>query len=70
VLAFAASLPSGDAGAYAVRLTRLLLRAGALLIPLGFALGGIAPHEGDPGFPVVLVPAGLARRAWSSWRKS
>jgi hypothetical protein len=47
------------------------------LIPLGFALGGIAPHEGDPGFPVVPVPvggllmvAGLARCAWSSWRKS
>ena len=47
------------------------------MIPLGFALGGIAPHEGDPGFPVGLVPvcglllvAGLARVAWSSWRKS
>jgi len=54
-----------------------LLQAGALLIPLGFALGGIAPPEGDPGFPVVLVPvgglllvAGLVRLAWSSWRKS
>lgn len=78
VLGFASSLPPGDGdGARAARLTGLLLRAGAMLIPLGFALGGIAPHEGDPGFPVVLVPvgglllvAGLARLAWSSWRKS
>ena len=78
VLAFASSLPSGDGGAArAPRLTGFLLRAGGMLIPLGFALGGIAPHEGDPGFPVVLVPvggvllvAGLVRLAWSSWRQN
>jgi len=78
VLAFASSLPPGDSGAArAVRLTGLLLRAAAVLIPLGFALGGVAPHEGDPGFPVVLVPVGglllvigLVRLAWSSWRNN
>ena len=79
VLAFAASLPAraddGD-GVPAARRTGLLLRAGALLIPAGFALGGIAPHEGDPGWPVVLVPVGglllvggLVRMAWRSWLK-
>jgi hypothetical protein len=53
----------------------MLLRAGALLIPLGFALGAVAPHEGDPGWPVFLVPgggallvAGLSRAAWRAWR--
>jgi hypothetical protein len=79
VLAFAASLPAGadhgdEDGVRAARRTGLLLRAGALLIPAGFALGGIAPHEGDPGWPVVLVPiggallvAGLFRISWRSW---
>ena len=52
-----------------------LLRAGALVIPVGFALSAIAPHEGDPGWPVVLVPiggallvAGLGRAAAQAWR--
>ena len=77
VLAFAASLSTGADGvddARAARRTGLLLRAGALLIPAGFALGGIAPHEGDPGWPVVLVPLGgvslvaaLFRISWRSW---
>jgi hypothetical protein len=79
VLAFAASLPAGaddsdGDGVRAARRTGVLLRAGALLIPAGFALGGIAPHEGDPGWPVVLVPvggallvSGLVRMAWRSW---
>jgi hypothetical protein len=77
VLVFASSLhPATAAAPGAARLAGLLLRAGALLIPLGFALGGVAPRAGDPGFPVGLVPvgglplvAGLARLAWSSWRK-
>ena len=77
VLAFAASLRADDSdGVPAARRTGLLLRAGALLIPAGFALGGIAPHEGDPGWPVVLVPVGgvllvggLVRMAWRSWLK-
>jgi hypothetical protein len=79
VLAAAKASPladdDGDRGRGARR-TGMLLRAGALLVPVGFALGGIAPHEGDPGWPVILVPvgglllvAGLARLAWRSWRR-
>lgn len=58
------------------RLTGRLLRAGALAIPVGFALSAIAPHEGDPGWPVALVPvggillvAGLGRAAAQAWRR-
>ena len=79
VLAVAKASPLSEtdaAGARAARRTGLLLRAGALFIPAGFALGGIAPHEGDPGWPVVLVPVGglllvggLVRMAWRSWLK-
>ena len=71
----------GAAGLYAdappaeARRTGALIRAGALVVPLGFALSAIAPHEGDPGFPVLLVPAGallliagLGRAARRSWR--
>lgn len=77
VLAFPATLaPDADAAAArTARRTGLLLRAGALLIPAGFALGAIAPHEADPGWPVVLVPiggallvSGLIRTAWRAWR--
>jgi hypothetical protein len=57
------------------RLTGRLLRAGACVIPLGFVLSAVRPHEGDPGLPVLLVPlgaalliAGLGRVAWASWR--
>jgi hypothetical protein len=57
--------------------TGLLLRAGALAIPAGFGLSAIAPHEGDPGLAVVLVPAGaifivigLARAASRAWRRN
>ena len=52
-----------------------LLRAGALVVPAGFALSAIAPHEGDPGWPVALVPIGGAllvigfgRAAAQAWR--
>lgn len=61
-----------DAGRAAGR----LIRAGALIVPLGFATGAIAPHEGDPGLPVVLVPLGaalllfgLGRIALDEWRR-
>jgi hypothetical protein len=74
VLAFPATQSPG-ADDRAARRTGLLLRAGALLIPAGFALGAIAPHEADPGWPVVLVPiggallvGGLIRTAWQAWR--
>jgi hypothetical protein len=54
------------------------LRAGALLVPLGFFLGGIGNAEGDPSLPIVLVPVGalgalygagaLALGAWRNAR--
>jgi hypothetical protein len=36
----------------------LALLWGAGLLPLGFLLGGIVIHDGDPGFGVILVPVG------------
>lgn len=48
------------------------LRLGALLLPLGFFLGGVMNYEGDPSFGIVFVPAGALCllyalvRAWSS----
>ena len=34
------------------------LKMAAILMPLGFFLGGIVIHDGDPGLGVVLVPIG------------
>lgn len=77
VLAFGAGAGSlhGDDPPAKARRTGALIRAGALVVPLGFALSAIAPHEADPGFPVLLVPlgavlliAGLARAALRAWR--
>jgi hypothetical protein len=34
------------------------LLASTLLLPLGFFLGGLFPHEGDPGVGILLVPVG------------
>ena len=34
------------------------LRAGSLLLPLGFLLGGVRHFEGDPGVGILLVPVG------------
>jgi hypothetical protein len=36
----------------------LALRWGGLLLPIGFLLGGLVIHQGDPGFGVLLVPIG------------
>ena len=46
------------AGGAALRLASALLCAATLLIPLGFALGGVVTYGGDPGVLVLLVPAG------------
>ncbi len=35
-----------------------LLTAGALLLPLGFVLGGVIVYESDPWIGVLLVPVG------------
>jgi len=34
------------------------LRAGSLVMPLGFFLGGVWVHGGDPGVGIVLAPLG------------
>ncbi len=39
------------------------LLGGAVLVPLGFFLGGIVIHGGDPGLAVVLAPAGAVAMA-------
>jgi hypothetical protein len=53
------------------------LLVGSILLPLGFFLGGIAHHEGDPGIGILLVPAGavlllfaVGAQARASWRKN
>lgn len=50
------------------------MRAGALLVPVGFFLGGIGTYEGDPSLFVVFVPIGAvlvflatAQLAWGAW---
>ena len=35
-----------------------MLSAGAVLMPLGFLLGGVLSSESDPSFPILLVPIG------------
>lgn len=39
------------------------LLGGLVLVPLGFLLGGIVVHGGDPGLAVVLAPAGAVAMA-------
>ncbi len=34
------------------------LRTAAVLVPLGFLLGGLFIHDGDPGLGILLVPVG------------
>lgn len=52
-----------------------LLRAGAILIPLGFLFGAVAHPEGDPSFGIFLAPLGallflvdVTRIAWKTCR--
>ena len=40
------------------RSASLALIWGAALLPIGFLLGGIIIHDGDPGLGVLLVPVG------------
>ena len=40
------------------RSASLSLLWGALLLPVGFFLGGLGIHDGDPGIGVFLVPVG------------
>ncbi|MBP8300085.1 MAG: hypothetical protein KA020_06990 [Planctomycetes bacterium] len=47
----------GGTDAQRARLARWLA-IGAVLMPLGFLLGGVMNREGDPSYGIVLVPAG------------
>ena len=40
------------------RAPSLALLWGSLLLPIGFFLGGLVIHDGDPGLGVLLVPIG------------
>ena len=58
-IAFAASLSAvaGEEPAWRRRASRLI-SWGALLLPLGFLLGGILVHGSDPWIGILLVPVG------------
>ena len=43
------------------RAASLSLTWGAALLPVGFLLGGVIVHEGDPGLGIILVPIGAVR---------
>lgn len=60
-LGFAAAVLARPAWADRRRgLASSCLRAGSLLMPLGFFLGGVWVHGGDPGVGIVLAPLGGA----------
>jgi hypothetical protein len=40
------------------RAVRISIRAGAVLMPVGFMLAGVSHPEGDPGLAIWLVPPG------------
>jgi hypothetical protein len=55
----------------------VFVRAGSVLVPLGFGLASLDSYESDPGFAISLVPIGalcvvwgLARITWAVWRQS
>ncbi len=58
VVLVVAALCGGRARASAPQAARLALRAGALVMPLGFLLAGLWHPEGDPGLAIWLVPPG------------
>ena len=71
-----ASSPSSSSGTRSRRVGGLL-RAGALLVPLGFALSAIRASESDPSLPILLVPLGgvallgaLGQVAFGAWRQN
>ncbi|MDJ0789451.1 MAG: hypothetical protein QNK05_21810 [Myxococcota bacterium] len=75
-IAFAATLASaGKKGGEGLRLTSTLFLLAGLLLPLGFFLGGVTIHGGDPGPGIALAPVGAAcmlvaagRTAWALTR--
>lgn len=60
-LAFAATVAlSGSPQTRSCHWASRCLTVSAILIPLGFFLGGVEIHRGDPGLGVLLVPIGAA----------
>ncbi|MCB9528461.1 MAG: hypothetical protein H6701_08720 [Myxococcales bacterium] len=58
-LAFALTLPHlARSPARRLAVASAALRAGSVLLPAGFVLGGVWIHGGDPGLGVLLVPLG------------
>jgi hypothetical protein len=57
-VAFALTAQRAIARPEARRRASRLLRAGALLVPAGFLLGGVGNAEGDPSLAILLVPVG------------
>jgi hypothetical protein len=65
---FAASLPLLPAFATRRRaLASTGLTAAGLLLPMGFLLGGLYTHAGDPGLGVLLVPPGAVLLLLAVW---
>lgn len=58
VLLAAAAVPATIALAANYRRSSVCLRFAAVLMPLGFLLGGLFPLGGDPGPGIALVPIG------------
>ena len=58
-IGLAASFANADAALFGgLSRAAKLLRWAAILMPLGFLLGGVFAMGADPGFPIVLVPVG------------
>jgi hypothetical protein len=71
-LAFAATLSLVELDPRAVKIGSPCLLGAAILLPAGFALGGIVTYGGDPGLAIFLIPpaalllfAGVAAVAWA-----
>jgi hypothetical protein len=58
-IGFSSTLPHTPLGNLPrLKLASSCLIVAALLLPLGFFLGGVFASAGDPGLPVLLVPVG------------
>ncbi len=76
-LAFASSLgDEAKVGGRPGRGASLALRVAQVALPLGFFLGGLWHHGGDPGLGILLVPVGAVALLWgvasiaaAQWRK-
>jgi hypothetical protein len=56
LILIAAALSSQRSRVEPARATRIALRVGSILMPLGFLIAGVDHPEGDPGLAIWLVP--------------